>query len=139
MKRAWLHEIAKFGAGLVAADFLTGWWFVTQTKIESMTFLGFTVTKELAGSWMLVDVFLFIFLVHYAWHVGKLPRVKERMYFVVAGAIFTVVCLGHLARAFTGADLIIFDWYVPEFISWIGVAVTFYLAYASFHLAGRRK
>lgn len=139
MKRAWLHEAAKFCAGLVAADFLTGWWFASQTKLSTMTFLGVTVTKDMVGTWMLVDVFLFIFLIHYAWHVGKLPRVKERMYFVFAGAIFTVICIGHLARVITGADFILFGWYVPEFISWVGIVVTLYLAYASFHLAGRRK
>ncbi|HVU75460.1 MAG TPA: hypothetical protein VHD38_01310 [Candidatus Paceibacterota bacterium] len=139
MKRAWLHEAAKFCAGLVAADFLMGWWFALQSTLGSISFMGVTVTKEMIGPWLIIDVFLFLILVHYAWHVGKLPRVKERMYFVFAGAIFTVVCLAHLARIITGSEFVIFGWYVPVFLSWIGVLVTLYLAYASFHLAGRRK
>lgn len=138
MKRAWLHEAAKFCAGLVTADFFTQWWLMGQS-FESTQFMGITVTKDMLAPAMLIDVFLFLILVHYAWHVGKLPRVKERMYFVFAGAIFTVVCLAHLARVLTGAEFVIFGWYVPVFLSWIGILVSFYLAYASFHLAGRRK
>jgi hypothetical protein len=138
MKRAWLHEAAKFCAGLIAADFLMGWWLTGQDFLPA-SFFGVTITRDMIGPWMLIDVFLFIILIHYGWHVGKMPRVKERMYFVFAGAIFTVVCLAHLVRILTGTDIIILDWYVPQFLSWVGVAVTLYLAYASFHLAGRRK
>jgi hypothetical protein len=138
MKRAWLHEAAKFCAGLVTADFFTQWWLTSQ-PFDATKFLGISVTKDMLGPAMLIDVFLFLILVHYAWHVGKLPRVKERMYFVFAGAIFTVVCLAHLARVLTGAEFVLFGWYVPVFLSWIGIVVSFYLAYASFHLAGRRK
>jgi hypothetical protein len=138
MRRAWLHEAAKFCAGLVTADFFTQWWLMSQ-PFDAAQFLGISVTKEMLGPAMLIDVFLFLILIHYAWHVGKLPRVKERVYFVFAGAIFTVVCLAHLARVLTGAEFVIFGWYVPVFLSWIGIVVSFYLAYASFHLAGRRK
>jgi hypothetical protein len=138
MKRAWLHETAKFCAGLVTADFFTQWWLTSQS-FETTQFMGITVTKDMLAPAMLIDVFLLVILVHYAWHVGKLPRVKERMYFVFAGAIFTVVCLAHLARVLTGAEFVIFGWYVPVFLSWIGIVVSFYLAYASFHLAGRRR
>jgi hypothetical protein len=138
MKRAWLHEAAKFCAGLVTADFFTQWWLMGQ-PFEATQFLGISVTKDMLAPAMLIDVFLFLILLHYAWHVGKIPRVKERMYFVFAGAIFTVVCLAHLARVLTGAEFVIFGWYVPVFLSWIGIVVSFYLAYASFHLAGRRK
>jgi hypothetical protein len=138
MRRAWLHEAAKFCAGLVTADFFTQWWLMSQ-PFDAAQFLCISVTKEMLGPAMLIDVFLFLILIHYAWHVGKLPRVKERVYFVFAGAIFTVVCLAHLARVLTGAEFVIFGWYVPVFLSWIGIVVSFYLAYASFHLAGRRK
>jgi hypothetical protein len=138
MRRAWLHEAAKFCAGLVTADFFTQWWLMSQ-PFDATQFIGISVTKEMLGPAMLIDVFLFLILIHYAWHVGKLPRVKERVYFVFAGAIFTVVCLAHLARVLTGAEFVIFGWYVPVFLSWIGIVVSFYLAYASFHLAGRRK
>lgn len=138
MKRAWLHEAAKFCAGLVAADFFTNWWFLS-TGMHPASFLGLSISSDTLSTGLVFDIFLFIILVHYAWNVGKMPRVKERMYFVAAGAIFTVVCLAHLARVFTGAEFIIFGWYVPEFLSWIGIVVSFYLAYASFHLASRRK
>lgn len=138
MKRVWLHEAAKFGAGLVAADFLMLWWLMGQ-EFSSASFLGITVTREMIGPAMFIDAFLFLMLVHYAWHVGKIPRVKERLYYLVAGCAFGVILLGHLAHVLTGSELVVLGWDVPVFVSWIGVVVTFYLAYASFHLAGRRK
>lgn len=138
MKRAWLHEAAKFCAGLVTADFFTHWWLLTSGAAPG-SFLGVPMTRDMLSTGMVVDLFLLIILVHYAWHVGKLPRVKERMYFVAAGAIFTVVGVGHLLRVFTGAEVVIMGWNVPIFLSWMGILVTSYLAYASFHLASRRR
>ena len=138
MKRAWLHEAAKFGAGLITADFLMLWWLSGQ-KFTSVSFLGFTITKGMVGPAMFIDVFFLLLLIHYAWHVGKIPRVKERLYYIVAGAAFTLILLGHLAHVLSGSDLVIFSWDVPVFVSWIGAIVTLYLAFASFQLASRRK
>jgi len=137
MKRQWLHEIAKVCVGLVVADFLMLWWLAGQT-FSPAPFLGIPLTPDMIGPAMFIDFFLFLMLVHYSWNVGKIPRVKERIYLLIAGVIFTVVCLAHLVRIVTGSSLIIFGWTVPVLLSWIGVFVTLYLAYASFTLAGRR-
>lgn len=139
MKKHWVHEAAKFCAGLVAADFLTGIWASQQPGILPISFMGITITQEMILPWLVVDIFLFIMLVHYAWHIGKIPRMKERMYLIVAGSVFTVIALAHLTRIFTQTDIVIADWTVPTMLSWLGVAVTTYLAYASFHLATRMR
>ena len=98
-----------------------------------------SVTSEMILPNIIFDVALFLMLVHYAWHVGKIPAMRERSYIFVAGCIFTLVAAMHLWRVFTGADLMIGDWDAPVWLSWFGVSVATYLAYMSFHLAARMK
>lgn len=138
MKSSSLHEIAKFAAGLVAADFLWLLWF-SQQHIASVKFFGMTVTSEMLLPNLIFDLALFIMLVHYAWHVGKIPAMRERSYIFIAGCIFTFVAAMHIWRVFTGADLVIGEWDTPVWLSWFGVAVTTYLAYMSFHIAAKMK
>lgn len=138
MKNSSLHEVAKFAAGLVAADFLWLLWF-SQQHLHSIAFFGMTVTSDMLLPNLIFDLALFIMLVHYAWHVGKIPAMRERSYVFIAGVIFTIVAIAHLWRIFTGADLMLGDWDVPVWLSWFGVAATTYLAYMSFHLAARIK
>lgn len=134
MNRHFLRELSKFGAGLVAADFLWLLWF-SQQKAASFSLLGATFTHDMVLPALLFDVALFLSFVHYGWHVGKIPSVREHTYVLVAGALFSVVAITHLYRIFTGGDLIILGWDAPLWLSWLGVAVTTYLAYLSFHFA----
>jgi hypothetical protein len=136
IKRQWLHEAAKFLAGLVAADFITVWWLSMQRHMPD-SFMGIPLADPTAS--LIVDFFLFLMLVHYAWNIGKIPQIKERMYLVAAGVVFTVVAGGHLLRILYNGDVTIFGWTVPIFLSWFGVVAATYLAYSSFHLAGRLK
>ena len=136
MKRQWLHDLSKFAAGLVAADFVVFWWLSMQTRLPAM-FLGLSIDRSMLVPAMVVDIFIILMLIHYGWNIGKIPHIKERMYLTLAGAIFTVVALGHLARVVYSGDLAIFGWDVPVFLSWIGVAVATYLAYTSFYFATR--
>jgi hypothetical protein len=138
MKRQWLHDMAKIAAGLVAADFITLWWLSTLPALPH-AFLGLGLSADMIIPAMVVDIFLIIMLVHYGWHVGTVPHMKERMYLTVAGAIFTVVTLAHLSRVLYAGDLSIFGWEVPIFLSWICVAVAAYLSYSSFYFAARAK
>ena len=137
-----LQEVAKIAAGLIAADFFWLVWFA-QSHLRTANFFGMTVTQDLLLPAMIFDIAVFIILVHYAWNIGKIPVMRERSYVLVAGAIFVIVALAHLWRIFTGADLIIMNWDVPVWLSWFGVAVACYLAYASFHFAtlmdGRKR
>jgi hypothetical protein len=138
MKNSSLHEVAKFAAGIVAADFLWLLWF-SQQHLHSINFFGMSVTSEMLLPNLIFDIALFIMLVHYAWHVGKIPAMRERSYIFLAGCIFTLVAIMHIWRIFTGADLQLGDWDAPVWLSWFGVAVTTYLAYMSFNLVGRIK
>src|SRR5665213_2859076 len=117
MKNSSLQEIAKFAAGLVAADFLWLLWF-SQQQLHSIAFFGMTVTSDMLLPNLIFDLGLFIMLVHYAWHVGKIPAMRERSYVFVAGVIFTIVAIAHLWRIFTGADLMLGNWDVPVWLSW---------------------
>ena len=138
MKNSSLHEIAKFAAGVVAADFLWLLWF-SQQKLHSIAFFGITVNSEMILPNLIFDLALFIILVHYAWHIGKIPAMRERSYIFFAGCIFTFVSNMHIWRLFTGADLIIREWDAPVWLSGFGVLVSTYLAYMSFHIVARMK
>jgi len=136
MSKSSLHEIAKFAAGIVAAEFLWTLWF-SQQGMMSAKFFGVTFVPEMVLPTLIFDMALFIILVHYAWHIGKIPQMRERTYILVAGCIFSVIAAAHLFRIFTGADLVIEGWSAPLWLSWFGIAVTTYLAYASFHFVAR--
>lgn len=138
MRNASLHEIAKFAAGIVAADFLWLLWF-SQQHMRGVSFFGMTVTSQMLLPNLIFDVALFIVLVHYAWHVGKIPAMRERSYMFVVGCLFSFVAIVHFWRIFSGADLVLGDWDAPVWLSWFGLSVTTYLAYMSFRLAARMK
>jgi hypothetical protein len=133
-----LREIAKFAAGLVAADFLALIWFAQQGAFP-INWMGMNMTADMLLPAFLFDIALVIILVHYGWHIGKMPRIREHSYLIVAGVIFSVVALAHLWRIFSGVDLDIAEIQIPMWLSWLGVVVTSYLAYTSFFFALRIK
>lgn len=138
MKHRTLHDLAKFGAGLVLGDFLALVWFATH-GVFPIDFLGLTFTEEIIWPALVFDAALFLALVHYGWHVGKIPALRERTYLLVAGTVFGVVAAAHLLRVFVGVDVAIAGWAVPLWLSWVGTAVTAYLSYASLRLAFRMR
>lgn len=138
MKHYKLHEIAKFASGLIAADFIGVIWFAVNGGFP-MTVFGVEFTSEIVWPALIFDAALFLILVHYGWHIGKTPRLRERTYLFVAGSIFGIVALAHLMRAFFGADLSLAGWAIPLWLSWTATVVTAYLAYMSFHLALRMR
>ena len=138
MKKHKLHEIAKFASGLILADFICLWW-LSSARLLPINIMGVTWTDSIVVPGLVFDASLFIILVHYGWHLGRTPTLRTRTFFLVSGAIFGVVALAHLTRLFTGGDLVLMGWMAPLWLSWIGVAVTTYLAYMSFHLAVTMK
>ncbi len=132
-----LREAAKFFAGVVAADLLTLLWLWANNMFP-ISMWGVTWTGDIALPSVVFDIALLVILCHYAWHLGKIPRPKERTYLLTAGVIFTVVALAHLTRIFAMGSLNVMGWDVPLWLSWIGTVVTAYLAYASFHFAMKR-
>jgi|SRR6185312_4411358 len=138
MSHRTLREVAKFCAGLVAADLLTLLWFWSNNIFPVQTW-GVTWTSDIVLPGVVFDAALLIILIHYGWNLGKIPRPKERTYLLFVGVILSVVALAHLARIFTGSDVVIMSWVVPLWLSWIGTAVAAYLAYASFYFAMRSR
>ncbi|MDE2037714.1 MAG: hypothetical protein KGI69_00615 [Patescibacteria group bacterium] len=135
MKHQNLHDLAKFAAGLVLADFICGWWLSASPYLLPTYFLGAKITSGMLLPWMIFDAALFIILVHYGWHIGKTPTLRSRAYFMFVGIVFGVIAAAHLLRLFTSADIDIVGWTVPLWLSWVGVAVAAYLSYMSFRLA----
>ncbi len=138
MKKQTLHELAKFAAGLIAADFIGLVW-LSMNNPGAGTFLGIDFASTALLPALVFDAALFIILVHYGWHVGKTPLMRERTYLLAVGIVFAIVAAAHLLRVFTGTDIVVLGWSVPLLLSWIGTAVTAYLSYMSFHLALRMR
>ena len=137
MTNRFLREAAKFCAGVIAADFLSLVWAWSNNLFPIQTW-GVSWDASIVLPAAVFDIALFIILVHYGWHLGTIPRPKERTYLLLAGCIFTVVAVAHLLRVFSQGDLVLLGWAVPLWLSWIGTLVAAYLAYASFHFAMRR-
>lgn len=138
MSHKTLHEVAKFGAGLVAGDFIANAW-IAYMGYYPIVFMGWTFTEDIVLPALVFDAALFLILVHYGWNIGKVPALRERTYLLIAGTVFSVVAAAHLFRVFAGVDLVVMDWTMPLWLSWIGTALTAYLAYMSFRLATRMK
>jgi hypothetical protein len=133
-----LREIAKFLSGLVAGDFISLTWLSVHNYFPIHTF-GVTYTNSMVLPALIIGVVLFIGLVHYGWHLGKIPRTRERTYLLITGVIFTIVAAAHLWRAFFGLPLVIGPLALPVWLSWVATIVLAYLAYASFTYAARGK
>jgi len=134
MNKRSLHEIAKFAAGLVAADLVTLVW-LSMAGLLPVHFMGADFGPEAVVPGVVFDLALLLILIHYGWHVGKIPAPREHTYMLIVGVVFTVVALAHLWRIFATGDLSIMGWVVPLWISWFGVIITAYLAYTSFRFA----
>jgi hypothetical protein len=57
---------------------------------------------------------------------------------LLAGVIFAIVALAHLLRIFTAWAIVIDNWTVPMWLSWIALAVAGGLSYFGFSLVPRR-
>ena len=56
---------------------------------------------------------------------------------LLASIIFAIVALAHLLRVFMGWPIIIDNWTVPMWLSWIALAVAGGLSYFGFNLVPR--
>jgi len=137
MSQKTLRELAKFGSGLVAADLATVIWFA-YSGLLPITSFGITFDEAMIWPAIIFDAALLVVLVHYSWHIGKIPALRERTYLTIAGIIFGIVAAAHFARVLFQIDLSIMDWTAPHWLSWIAVIATTYLCYMSFRLAIRR-
>lgn len=134
-----LREIAKVGVGLVIADIVCGLWLSTSGLLP-VTILGVAWGPSFIVPGVTFDLALILLLAHYAWNM-RLPITSpsERTLLKITGIVFLVVALAHLTRLMFNADIILGGFEIPLWLSWVGVIVTGYLSYASFHFAGMRR
>lgn len=139
LKRTQLRDLAKFGAGLIAADFLIGIWMLMKGFFP-VAFLGVSWTANTALAWLVFDVFLFVILVIYGWHITDKNHTKmQKAFFQCVGVLLGIVGLLHLARIFLSLDMTLGGWAVPYWLNALGALVTLFLSYASFHFASGKK
>ena len=62
---------------------------------------------------------------------------NQRTFSIVAGVIFAVVALLHLVRIYMDWPVMIGDWSVPMWVSWIALVVAGGLAYLGLRFAAR--
>jgi hypothetical protein len=63
----------------------------------------------------------------------------QRTYSLVTGVIFSLVALLHALRLLRGWHVVIGDFSVPVWVSWIGLAIAGYLAYEGLRLSSHDK
>ena len=61
----------------------------------------------------------------------------QKTFSIAAGVIFAVVALFHLVRMYMGWPVMIGDWSVPMWLSWIGLIIAGGLAFFGMSLATR--
>jgi hypothetical protein len=61
----------------------------------------------------------------------------QKTFSIAAGVIFAVVALFHLVRIYMGWPVMIGDWSVPMWLSWIGLIIAGGLAFFGMSLATR--
>lgn len=133
-----LRELAKIAVGVFIADILCGIWLGTAGLLP-ITILGVTWTASYIVPGIVFDLAVIILLSHYAWGTTLPSAPRERTLMYIAGIIFLAIALIHLARLAFGVSILLGDFSVPLWLSWLGVVIAGYLSYASFHFAGRRR
>jgi hypothetical protein len=62
----------------------------------------------------------------------------QKTFTLLAGVIFGIVALLHLLRIYMGWPIVIADWTVPMWVSWIGLVVAGGLSYFGLSLTRHR-
>jgi hypothetical protein len=69
---------------------------------------------------------------------GRRFDMDLRTFSVTAGAIFALIALVHLVRIYLGWSIVIDNWSIPIWISWIGFVVAGGLAYLGLRAVRRQ-
>ena len=64
---------------------------------------------------------------------------SQKTFSRIAGAVFTLVAVGHVLRIAFGASVVIQNTSIPMWASWIAFVVAWYLAYEGFRLGWRSR
>mgnify|MGYP001616067802 CR=1 FL=1 len=58
---------------------------------------------------------------------------NKKTYFIVTTLVFVIVAVLHLTRIFLGWEASMGGWTVPQWVSWIALAGSSFLAYSGFN------
>jgi len=64
---------------------------------------------------------------------------NQKTFARIAGAVFTLVAVGHVLRIAFGASVVVQNTSIPMWVSWIAFVVAWYLAYEGFRLGWRSR
>lgn len=133
-----LQGAARFVALLVLADLVAVIW-LALTGYFPLEVLGITFPETSVLPLAVFDVAMLIILVHFGWNITlPVQSPKEKNLLVLVGVVFGIVSLAHLLRLAFGLDIVIGSFYAPGWLSWVGVIITGYLSYSSFHFARQK-
>lgn len=62
---------------------------------------------------------------------------NSKNYCLVSGILFAIVAVAHLMRIVNGWNVLVDDYAVPMFVSWVALIVPCVLALWAFRVAGR--
>lgn len=62
---------------------------------------------------------------------------KQKTFSLVAGLIFLVMAILHILRLTIGWHVVIADWIIPMWVSWIALPIAGFLSYEGFRLSRR--
>ena len=62
----------------------------------------------------------------------------QKTFVLLAGAIFEIVALAHLVRILMGWSIVIDNWTVPMWLSWVALVIAGGLSYTGLSLISRR-
>lgn len=62
-----------------------------------------------------------------------------KSYLKLTKIIFFIVGLAHIARILMGWNMVIGGWEVPQWLSVVGAAAAWYIAYSAFILSRKKK
>lgn len=133
-----LRRFAKLAAFFVLADLVAVLW-LASTGYFPLDVLGITFPETSVLPLAVFDIAILIILVHFGWHITlPVQSPTEKNLLVIAGVVFGVVSLAHLLRLAFGLDIVIGSFYAPGWLSWVGIIITGYLSYSSFHFARQK-
>lgn len=133
-----LQGVAKFATFLVFADLVAVAW-LASTGYFPLEVLGITFPETSVLPLAVFDIAMLIILAHFGWRIHLPVRSPtEKNLLILTGVVFGVVSLAHLLRLAFGLDITIGSFYAPGWLSWVGVIITGYLSYSSFHFARQK-
>jgi hypothetical protein len=62
---------------------------------------------------------------------------SEKSFLSIVGVLFGLGAVVHLLRLVMGWPIVLGDWAVPVWVSWLGLLLAGFLAYEAFRLASR--